>query len=446
MSVTRPTELDPLVDEFRHLSQKSRPGEALQMLRKVASMVKPIMRQRNWRVGVLTEFYPAEANLLGENVNRGEIVRLRLRYAGDDTQFMPLENVVDTMLHELAHNVHGPHDQQFNALWDKLRDEHESLIRKGYTGEGFLGTGNRLGGRRVPTTEVKRQARAAADAAERRRALNRGSGQKLGGQGILRGQNAREIIAAAAERRTRIERGCATGDRGRETAARDPAAAKFTTTKAEQEDAMDAAVMQAYIDMIQEEESQIFGEGYVPPSQENPAGVRGQGATVPPTTTTTPKTIDLDALRRQQMEIERQLRQPERGSTTTTTTTTSSKPDREPVVPPETWTCDICTLVNPMQHLMCGACETERPAWYSEAPPVPTHSKPKSMTKPNAARSTLPALQPRLSAADALARIESQASARAQAKPVGWMCSACGNWTESEWWTCSACGRMKTSS
>ena len=83
------------------------------------------------------------------------------------------------MLHELAHNVHGPHDAKFHALWNQLRDEHEGLVMKGYTGEGFLSEGHRLGGRRgVPREEAQRLARAAA---EKRRVLQAGSGQRLGG-------------------------------------------------------------------------------------------------------------------------------------------------------------------------------------------------------------------------------------------------------------------------
>ena len=216
MSRMASSELEPLVNNFEHLAEKRRASEALQHLRKIASLVKPLMRQRNWRVGTLAEFYPQETNLLGLNINRGEKICLRLRYPGDDTQFLPVENVVDTMLHELAHNVVGPHNQEFHALWDKLRDEHEALLRKGYTGEGFLGRGNRLGGRGVPISEARRLARASA---ERRRNLTAGSGQKLGGQGIMRGQNPRAVIAAAAEKRMKIERGCASAtDRGRQIA------------------------------------------------------------------------------------------------------------------------------------------------------------------------------------------------------------------------------------
>ncbi|RMZ84617.1 hypothetical protein DV737_g1118, partial [Chaetothyriales sp. CBS 132003] len=273
MSRNHSTELEPLVGVFEHMSDKPRGLEALERLRKIASIVKPLMRQRNWVVGTLAEFYPTEHNLLGLNINRGQKICLRLRYPGDDHQFLPLENVVDTMLHELAHNVIGPHNQEFHALWDKLRDEHEALVRKGYTGEGFLGHGNRLGGRRIPMGEVRRQARAAA---ERRKTPSAGSGQKLGGTGITRGQDARAIIAAAAEKRMKIERGCASNtDRGRQIAREEAVKKdKVTRTAVEHEDEQEAAIMQAYIELIQEEEKAQLGDQYLPPSQSNPAGSR----------------------------------------------------------------------------------------------------------------------------------------------------------------------------
>jgi hypothetical protein len=93
-------ELDALVSEYQHEKQRPREVDALLTLRKVASLVKPIMRQRNWRVGTLCEFYPHESNLLGLNVNAGQKVCLRLRYPSDERQFLPIEQVVDTMLHE----------------------------------------------------------------------------------------------------------------------------------------------------------------------------------------------------------------------------------------------------------------------------------------------------------------------------------------------------------
>lgn len=58
-------EHDPLVLSYSHLAQFRRADEALTILKKVASLVKPIMRNRGWTVRELAEFYPNETNLLG---------------------------------------------------------------------------------------------------------------------------------------------------------------------------------------------------------------------------------------------------------------------------------------------------------------------------------------------------------------------------------------------
>ena len=93
-------EIDPLVVEYQHDKHRPRESEALLILQKIASLVKPIMRQRDWKIGTLSEFYPAQKNLLGLNINAGQKICLRLRYPSDERQFLPLEQVVDTMLHE----------------------------------------------------------------------------------------------------------------------------------------------------------------------------------------------------------------------------------------------------------------------------------------------------------------------------------------------------------
>jgi hypothetical protein len=58
-------EIDALVSSYSHEKQRPREAEALHALRKIASLVKPIMRARGWAVGTLAEFYPPERNLLG---------------------------------------------------------------------------------------------------------------------------------------------------------------------------------------------------------------------------------------------------------------------------------------------------------------------------------------------------------------------------------------------
>jgi len=64
---------------------------------------------------------PRNPRLLGLNVGGGVEVKLWLRRASRDHDFIPYEEVLNTMLHELCHNQRGPHDAQFYKLWDELR-------------------------------------------------------------------------------------------------------------------------------------------------------------------------------------------------------------------------------------------------------------------------------------------------------------------------------------
>ena len=56
---------DIFVQSFSHLKDKPNADKALHILKRIASLVKPIMRKRNWVLNVLAEFFPDEPNLLG---------------------------------------------------------------------------------------------------------------------------------------------------------------------------------------------------------------------------------------------------------------------------------------------------------------------------------------------------------------------------------------------
>lgn len=435
-----PSELEPLFGRFVHEAQRPRADEALRALQKLASVVKPIMRTRNWYVGQLTEFYPKEAILLGLNIDGGREIRVRLRYPGDENQFLPFEEVVDTMLHELSHIVYGPHDEDFHALWDKLRDEHEALLRKGYTGEGFLGRGNKVGGSgRIPMHEARRRARAAA---EKRRTLTAGSGQRLGGSVPIprNAQEARDRIINAIERRKIIEKGCGVGaDQDQIEVNTRPDSKNVVTTRAPKADVDEETMMKAFIDLIQEEERGLHGNSYMPPSQENPSGMRAIGA----------PSLSPSTLRAQQASIESELKRaklppalsinskpplkattrpapyhpPRPAPTTKPTSTTQTTPDA--------WPCPACTLVNPISTPTCEACEGPRPSIF---PP------------PKQEKETPLALKPRLTSKEQYARIKAQEDARNQSKAAAWGCWSCGRFNDQMWWSCQGCGSVKTSS
>lgn len=61
-------EHDALILQYSHLDKFPRDQDALHALRKIASLVKPLMRARGWTVGTLAEFYPDQQNLLGRRI------------------------------------------------------------------------------------------------------------------------------------------------------------------------------------------------------------------------------------------------------------------------------------------------------------------------------------------------------------------------------------------
>ena len=56
---------DVWVLSYEHLKDLPRSDQALVLLQRVASRVKPIMRKHGWRLPVLAEFFPDSPNLLG---------------------------------------------------------------------------------------------------------------------------------------------------------------------------------------------------------------------------------------------------------------------------------------------------------------------------------------------------------------------------------------------
>ncbi|KAF2085606.1 WLM-domain-containing protein [Saccharata proteae CBS 121410] len=389
-------EIDAHFTAYEHLQGLPRGDEALQLLRKIASVVAPIMRKRGWRVGTLCEFLPDNPALLGLNINRTARICVRLRYTPDPKQFLSYDAVLDTLLHELCHIVWGPHDANFHALWDELREEHYSLKRSGYTGEGFLSTGHKLGGKRLPPTEARRQA---ALAAANRRALSSGSGRKLGGAAVQNGADMRKVIADAATRRTQITKGCASGTQEGDRMAEEARRLGFRT-KAEMDDADRLAIAIAVMEDEKEREREEM----------KMLGSAGTGQSKGPSAVPSQPKSDRPVSR---LVAEDTTRTPENSNHAQQIVDLASDTPEEPSQ--DKWICDICTLENDWRHLCCDACGIEKPS----APPKPAMN--------SGASSPSPATFP-------------------QQKPLGWNCGRCGAFMESQWWTCSACGLMKTRS
>ncbi|PUZ61850.1 hypothetical protein GQ55_4G310800 [Panicum hallii var. hallii] len=203
--------------EVRELKRKPDAPAARALLDRIAKQVQPIMRRRKWRVKVLSEFSPRSPRLLGLNVGKGIEVKLRLRRDGRDLDFIPYEEVLDTMLHELCHNERGPHDAQFYKLWDELRKECDELVSKGITGtgQGFDGTGRRLGGFTIhpPPPSLRQATAAAAQKRARNGALLPSGPTKLGGNNyIMSVLSPVQAAAMAAERRMHDDLWCGSHD------------------------------------------------------------------------------------------------------------------------------------------------------------------------------------------------------------------------------------------
>jgi hypothetical protein len=367
--------------------------------------------------------------LVGININKGQKICLRLRYPGDQNQFLPLEQVVDTMLHELAHNVHGPHNTEFHALWNQQREEYEALLRKGYTGEGFLSEGKKLGGKSVPRDEARRIARAAA---EKRRTLYSGSGQKLGGAPVRQGEDIRRVIVDAIERRATVLKGCGSGNKDDKEmkAIGDKATENGFKTKAEEDEANERAISQAMWDLVQEEEKEKYGNAYIPPTAANPTG--NGGGTLQPEPEKSANTSDYAKLSSPGPTPSTSTRQLPRHTSRLVSQSASAKPKpipkkaAEPPAPDPPfptplktpgWTCSICTLHNPLNYLCCDACATERPAETTGKTAEGNTKKQKiTMTQSKGMQ------------------------------PQTWQCQRCSTVMESQWWTCATCGKMKQSS
>jgi hypothetical protein len=111
---------------LQHLPNPSRSLAVLQRLKDDAG-IKATMRKHKWTVPLLTEMDPAEhtthqSKTLGLNRNAGEVIELRLRTDAYDG-YRDYKSIRKTLCHELAHNVHGPHDSKFWTLCKQIEQE-----------------------------------------------------------------------------------------------------------------------------------------------------------------------------------------------------------------------------------------------------------------------------------------------------------------------------------
>eukprot|EP00854_Cymbomonas_tetramitiformis_P003995 gene3994-4964_t len=122
---------------------------------RAAKQVQPLMRRRQWKVGVLLEFYPKSDCLLGLNVNHGQQVKVRLRPPGNESDFYPYEHILGTLLHELTHIKVSPHNAAFYKLLDEITQVMAEAASKRSQQNALMPSGGkRLGGNTSATSHL----------------------------------------------------------------------------------------------------------------------------------------------------------------------------------------------------------------------------------------------------------------------------------------------------
>ncbi|THH20610.1 hypothetical protein EW146_g814 [Bondarzewia mesenterica] len=325
------------VQSFEHLKGRPKDERALPLLQKIASLVKPIMRKHSWKLPVLAEFFPESPNLLGLNINHGQKILIRLRPAHAPDTFLPEDDILHTMLHELTHNVHGPHDEKFYKFLTDLEEEYDALKRSGYAGEGFHSKGKRLGTGLSHDLPPHLARQRALEAAEKRRKVSSvlSGGGKLGGGSLARsGLSPRQLAALAAERRARDAKACGSG-----------ALAEQEAQKASKE-----SVKHDAIDLTEDSDSDdvIFVDDFTP--------IPGSSQVAIPQSEKVASAPALAQSRNSQTSSPRARSSP----TAQRPATFRSMPPARTSPTEKIWSCSVCTLINEPLAFQCEACMTPR--------------------------------------------------------------------------------------
>ncbi|KAF8316622.1 WLM-domain-containing protein [Clavulina sp. PMI_390] len=442
---------DSYVNSFQNLPGRPHADKAIPLLQKIASLVKPIMRSHGWRLPLLSEFFPDNPALVGLNVNGGQQILLRLRPHWAPNTFYSEEEIVGVMLHELTHNVHGPHDDRFYKYLAGLEREYEDLQRSGYAGEGFFAPGERLGlgtSHNLSMTEAKKRA---LEAAERRAKRAGGGANRLGGAGWTTKtlmKTPGQLAAEAAERRMRDNKACA-----------HDAEAEAEAAKAAQEGARhDAAdlphVSHDDVIVIESDSSDSdielvsgpsakpsgSGSGPAPPAAKNQGPSTSKAAksasassAAPAPSTSRPRPTSSQAPPPPVPHHTQPAAQPP--------TSTSQHPAAPPPAAEEEelefveWPCDACTYVNHPQRTLCEICATPKPGTERRREPSPP---PAPVPAPQTSFQPPFAFPQRNNERMIISRSED---------PDAWDCATCGErGMPGNFWSCRFCGAVKGSS
>lgn len=291
-------------------------------------------------------------------------------------------------------------------------------------------------------TDARRKALAAA---EKRRVLSTGSGQKLGGAKTNTMapdyQELRERAAAAALRRARISKTCGVEsevrDRGRMEADAERAIMNGFRTQAEEDNANEEAILQAAIDLIaegeREEEMQkkAWEErgGYVWIEDDDDESIP------------VPVSVPVSTAQSASSKHSRPASSKHSPASESKRPIPSNHPfsDTPPTyeealgISSNTWACDLCTLINPTSNANCDACGVQRPEEDPEIVEVPRR------------QSITTALPTRPGGLKRSTSVKTKQRVRFGPDPVKrmWHCRNCTAANDAEWWTCTACGIMK---
>ncbi|KUJ09130.1 WLM-domain-containing protein [Mollisia scopiformis] len=196
---------------LRPLPYLPNPSKSLQFLQRLKDDIgiKAAMRKHKFTVPLLTEMNPIEhtqsdsegtTRTLGLNRNAGEVIELRLRTDAYDG-YRDYKTIRKTLCHELAHNVHGPHDRNF---WDLCKQIEKEVDAADYRSRGHTVNNEEVYHGHDEEDEVDDHG--GWTGGEFVLGASSAGGAESTGQASSQGMTRREILAKAAEERMKRAR------------------------------------------------------------------------------------------------------------------------------------------------------------------------------------------------------------------------------------------------
>jgi hypothetical protein len=119
------------IETLKNLPEEVKAREILTTLANDTGVLACLQSHR-WSVGALAELYPdgkvgqSAVCVMGLNENKGQRILLRIR-TDDLKGFRKMASIRKVLYHELAHNVHSEHDDQFFQLMRQIERECTSM-------------------------------------------------------------------------------------------------------------------------------------------------------------------------------------------------------------------------------------------------------------------------------------------------------------------------------